>query len=302
MYSPLIKAFNYALDRLSTLQVPGLPGFQNKRQLVFAYSATKCIESESYLQGSYKPDIVLVKWNTFKKVHGRTTSGYSQSYESNICCKSGCDQPKLSWRNLLSTLEVKRGAPGGAGNYEKKPPKGKAREKFVNTTYTGGFWELKGDLGGEKPSKVQQSTPLKMVDEENPTRTRTFVPLPSVFTFSSTSVATRSSLRNRDSSSSTSDRLPSSLQKRRRTLHESDGKLPKRPKSESNTTPGGTNEQEAKTQSEMEAEEPKRPQKQAPRVQSAIYASHKISSSFDISHTINLLLIGTWVGFELDLH
>jgi hypothetical protein len=63
------------------------------------------------------------------------------------------------------------------------------------------------------------------------------------------------------------------------------------------------------TQSEPRAEtpiepvaEPKKPQKRAPKVQSAIYASHKISSSFDISHTINLLLIGTWVGFELNLY
>jgi len=41
--------------------------------------------------------------------------------------------------------------------------------------------------------------------------------------------------------------------------------------------------------------------RQAPKVQSAIYASHKISSSFDVSHTINLLLIGTWLGFWLKL-
>ena len=302
MYSPLIKAFNYALDRLSAFQVPGLPGFQDKRQLVFARSATKCIESESYLQGSYKPDIILVKWNTFKRVHERATPAYSHSYESNICCESGCDQPKLSWRNLLSTLEVKRGAPGGAGSHGKKPSKGKAREKIINSTYTRGFRVLKGDLEKEKSPEAQQSASLKMVDEENPTRARTSISLPSVFTFSSASVATRSSLRNRESSSSTSDRLPSSLQKRRRTLHESDGKLPKRPKSETNTTPGGTNEQEARTQSGMEVEQPRRPQKQAPKVQSAIYASHKISSSFDISHTLNLLLIGTWVGFELDPH
>jgi len=299
MYLPLIKAFNYALDRLSTLQAPCLPEFQSERQLVFARSATKCIESESYLQGSYKPDIILVKWITFKRVHECTTT-YSQSYESNICCESGCDQPKLSWRNLLSTLEVKRGALGGAGNHGKKPSKGKARENFVNSTYIKGFQQLEGDLDENKPSTSSQSAPPRMVDEENPTRTRTSTP-PFASTFSSAPVATRHGLRNRESSSSTSDRLPS-LQKRRRNLYESDGNLPKRSRSDTNTTPGGTSEQEVEAQSEKEVEEPKRPQKQAPKVQSAIYASHKISSSFDISHTINLLLIGTWVGFQLDLH
>ena len=52
---------------------------------------------------------------------------------------------------------------------------------------------------------------------------------------------------------------------------------------------------------DLEAEQLRILQKQAPRVQSAIYASYKISSSFDISHVINLLLIGTWIGFWLKL-
>jgi hypothetical protein len=182
MYSPLIKAFNYALDRMSGFEVPGLPEFQEKRQIVFARSATRCIESESYLQGSYKPDIILVKWNTFKRVHERAGAAYSESYESDICCESGCDQPRLSWRNLLSTLEVKRGGPGGAGNSGKKPSKGKAKEKLVGSTYTEDFGDLKGDLEPARPPKPPQSAPLKMVDEENPTRPRMSIS-PSSFFF-----------------------------------------------------------------------------------------------------------------------
>ena len=112
-------------------------------------------------------------------------------------------------------------------------------------------------------------------------------------------VGTRSGLRNRESPSSTSDR-PLSLQKRRRHLHESGGRFPKKRKSDGDAIPDGTSGQEPRTSSELgvessdepETEEPKRPQKQAPKVQSAIYANHKFSSSFDISHTINLLLIG----------
>ena len=153
MYSPLTKAFNYALDRLSKFDVPGLPEFQENRQIVFARSAAKCIGSESYLQGSYKPDIILVKWDMFKRVHGYSYVAYSMSYESDICCESGRDQPRLSWRNLLSTLEVKCGG--------KKSSKGKA--------YTKDFGDLEGDLGEVRPPKSPQPAPLKIVSEENPT-------------------------------------------------------------------------------------------------------------------------------------
>jgi hypothetical protein len=92
-HSVLIKAFNYALDRLSAITVSGLPEFQGERQIVFARSDPKRIETESYLQGSYKPDIILVKWRRFKKIHERNHVPCSSSYESDICCKSGCDQP-----------------------------------------------------------------------------------------------------------------------------------------------------------------------------------------------------------------
>jgi hypothetical protein len=39
MYLPLVKAFNYALDRLSGFDVPGLLEFQEKHQIVFACSS-----------------------------------------------------------------------------------------------------------------------------------------------------------------------------------------------------------------------------------------------------------------------
>jgi hypothetical protein len=67
MYAPLVKAFNYALDQLSELYVPGLPEFEEKHQIVFACSDAKWIMSEDYLHGSYNPDIILVKWDVFKK-------------------------------------------------------------------------------------------------------------------------------------------------------------------------------------------------------------------------------------------
>ena len=129
MYSPLVKVFNYALHRLSELDIPGLPKFHEPSQIVFACSATKCIKSESYLQGSFKPDIVLVKWSTFKRTHQRADATYPDSYKSDICYRSGCDHPSLSWGNILSTLEVKRGRPGGVSNTGNKPSKGKSRPR-----------------------------------------------------------------------------------------------------------------------------------------------------------------------------
>jgi len=172
MYSPLVKAFNYALDRLSELDVPGLPKFHEPSQIVFACSATKCIKSESYLQGSYKPDIVLIKWNTFKRAHKCPGVAYSGSYESDVCYRSDCDQPRLSWRNILSTLEVKRGGPRGAGNTGNKPSKGKTKGKSVHSTYTGQFEDLGGDIGAIVQPGPPRPAPLKMVGEENPTRSR----------------------------------------------------------------------------------------------------------------------------------
>ena len=172
MYSPLIRAFNYSLDRLSKLKVPGLPDFKEQRQIVFTRSDAKCIESESYLQGSYKPDIILVKWNVFKRAHQHAGAAYSNSYEEDICCESGCKRPSLSWRNLLSTIEVKRVGPEGAGNSGKTLSKGKTAKKSAKSTYTGGFWDLQGDLEAGRPPEPSRSASLLMVDEENPTRSR----------------------------------------------------------------------------------------------------------------------------------
>ena len=42
--------------------------------------------------------------------------------------------------------------------------------------------------------------------------------------------------------------------------------------------------------------------KQSLRVQSAICASHIISSSFDVTHAINIFLVGAWVGFQASVN
>ena len=47
-----------------------------------------------------------------------------------------------------------------------------------------------------------------------------------------------------------------------------------------------------------EAKGPEKPPKHPPRVQSALYADHRASSSFDITHAVNIILIGMWASFR----
>jgi hypothetical protein len=260
MYLPLVRAFNYALDRLSRFNVSGIPEFQEKRQIVFAHGYS--------FEGLFSPDIVLVKWNTFKWVHAREGAAYSASYESTVCCGYGY-KPYLSWRNILSTLEIKRDNPGDAGD----DGKGKAKQKFVNSPYTGNFGDLEGDLEMARPPKPTQSASLHMVNEGNPTRTRTSASPSSFFTFSLASVWTLPSLRNQEPLPSTSDQPPLSLGGIHGAILDPD------------------------IQRGFDPMRLRRQQEQSTKAQSAIYASHKISSYFDVSHTINLLLIGTWSHF-----
>ena len=86
MYPPLVKAFNYALDKLSEIVVPGLPPFQESRQIVFLRTDPAHIASETYLQGSYKPDIVLLKWDFLKTnlVSNCITLPFSSAFSSII--------------------------------------------------------------------------------------------------------------------------------------------------------------------------------------------------------------------------
>ena len=170
MYSPLVKAWNYALDRLSKIKVPGLPDFKEDRQIVFARSDARCIKSESYLQGSYKPDIVLVRWRTLKETQRERKAPYPMTYLSDMCCKSGSDQPKLNWRNVLSTVEVKRGSSVLQG----------ANEEFIETTYTSGFEDLRAEPTAAEPPPPSPPARPGMVREIYITRSRSSVS-PSAF-------------------------------------------------------------------------------------------------------------------------
>jgi hypothetical protein len=243
-----------------------MPEFQENHQIVFA---TEYIESEYDFQGPPNLDIVLVKWNTFKRVHGWGGAAYSESYESNMCCESVSDRPSFSQLDLLSTLEVKRDSPRDGG----QSGKGKAKRKLVKSMYTEDFWKLGGDLEATRLPKPDHSTPLNMVGEDNPKRTRTSTS-PLFFLISSYAlVGTRTGLRDQEPSPSTLDRLSFSFRKRRGDLSAPDEKR------------------------ELEAGHPRRPQKNSPNAERAIRAGYRISSYFDISHTIDFLLIGTRARF-----
>lgn len=159
MYNPLIKAFNYALDWLSKVNIGGLPEFKKECQIIFARSNTNCIGTETYLQGLYKPDIILIKWSKFKTKYGSKHQPYSDSYRLEICCKSQHGKAPLSWSNILLTVEVKRGESGGTGS------EGKAKARSVKLKYDANFTDLQGDEVAES-SKLLQSVLQKMVDEE----------------------------------------------------------------------------------------------------------------------------------------
>ena len=112
MNTPLIKAFNYALDELSRLEVPGLPQFQESRRIVFVRSGPNHTASKCYLQGSHEPDIVLIRWDVFKEQHKGIEISYPRSHDSDACCKP---EFCVSWRNVLSTLEVRPGSSQASG-------------------------------------------------------------------------------------------------------------------------------------------------------------------------------------------
>jgi len=134
MYDPFIEAFNYALGWLSKVNVEGLPMFEEKRQIVFIRRDSQAIETETYHQGSYKPDIILIK--------------------RSMRCKFGPSKPSLSWRNILSTVEVKRSDSGG-----------KAKARSVKSRYDADFMDLRGDKVA-RSFKPPQSAPQKVVSEE----------------------------------------------------------------------------------------------------------------------------------------
>ena len=132
--------------------------------------------------------------------------------------------------------------------------------------------------------------------------------------FSSGLVPSGSLTRGGNSSNTGPGRRPRAMQRKRKEVHElvQPRQPSKKIKSSSGAIPSGTDGGEGNTQSgsgknaeepvKMPKLEPAKTPKLEPRVQSAIYAAHRLSSSFNNTHTINLILVGTWPRFLWALH
>ena len=279
MCSPLIKAWNYALDELSNIKVPGLPDFEEDRQIVFVRSEARYIATESCLQGSCKPDIVLVRWKAYMATREKQEAPFTDSHLSDVCCESGLDQPELDWRNLLSMVEVKRG-----GNTPEE-----MNEGFPDAMYTSGFEDVSAEPMAVEPLTPFPPTQPDAAREQRNTRSRQSFSPSALFASSLISVPIPMSARDEEFTPSIDGRRI--MEKRRRMVYESDDDSRKRLKTGSDA--------ESTPVSETKCGDPTDARvKQSLRVQSAMCAAHIISpsSSFKATNTINILLVGTWAG------
>ena len=278
MYSPLIKAFNYGLEKLSNIDVPQLPKFQKSDQVVFVRVDPKPVARETYLQGLYKPDIALTKWNLVEEQQEGTETDYSKSHNSDLCCSPRSSFPKShpSWKDVLLTVEVKRGSSTAskAGGKESVDKPG-AKE------YTSVFGELEGDSCQDAPSSEPPSSPyvVRMARERRPKRSGTSI------------VLALPSLRSHWVLACGGSR---GLKVGKETFRIKRG----------TTNPSGKNggERGALSEDGKKADVPAKALQQPNRIQSAVYAAHRLSSSFNITHTINIVLVGMWESFQQDLH
>jgi len=112
MYAPFSNAFNYGLERLSTIHVHGLPKFKN--HIVFVPWG-RGLTSNRDLGGSrFQPDIALMPLNTvcnYFNIECRGRRGISQVVNQ-IPKKVGSkkDNPRtLGWGDVYTVVEMKRG-------------------------------------------------------------------------------------------------------------------------------------------------------------------------------------------------
>ena len=106
MYGPFTKALNYALGRLSDVEVDRLPEFKSHIAFVLC---NKGLSSDRDLAGSsFKPDIALMSIQDARKLYGLDevdTPDVSQ-FNDEIAEKTVSGSP--GWKTILSAVEVKR--------------------------------------------------------------------------------------------------------------------------------------------------------------------------------------------------
>ena len=170
----LLKAFNYALDELSQLDIPGLPLFQESSQVVFLRNHPEHIAPEIYLKEAREPGIVLMKWDFFKERYGNPNIQYSMTHESPLCGECDFSKLRFDWKCLLSTVEVNLGPSKTSGDGEKvSGDKSETGGNFAE--YSGDFGELRGDRRAAKSSKPPKSPQPTMPPEGYPIEPSAFI-------------------------------------------------------------------------------------------------------------------------------
>ena len=120
MYKPFSEALNYALERLSKIEVEGLPKF--KSDIVFV-PLDEGVEFDRDLEGSlFKPDIIIMSLDSacrFRNVRDTRTLTVSQ-FISKIPPKASTKKgskanssSRVGWKDVLSAVEMKRGPKEG---------------------------------------------------------------------------------------------------------------------------------------------------------------------------------------------
>ena len=106
MYKPFAEAMNYALERLSEIELDGLPKF--KTHIAFV-PCNEGVESDCSVPGSlFKPDLAVMSIKDAFEWHGinQTYKLKLSEFVSEIAGKEPPDP--ISWKTVLSAVEMKR--------------------------------------------------------------------------------------------------------------------------------------------------------------------------------------------------
>ena len=110
MYNPFVQACNHSLDKLSAVEIEGLPSYKPEKQIVFVRNHDRSVKSPNHRRATQvKPDIVLLQWELVISSTSDPTSPYSRSYLSDLCTSES--NLELSWKSIRSTVEMKFKAP-----------------------------------------------------------------------------------------------------------------------------------------------------------------------------------------------
>ena len=238
MYAPLSDALNYGLERLSEIDVDGLPEF--KDHIVFVPS-DKDVTTDRDLEGSlFEPEVALMRFTTacdllkIKVTRSLSVSRFVSKIPKTTPERHPQADPtyRIGWKDILSPVEVKQ-------NWSRKWP---ILETFANDAASIAKKDADGELGTSRNPDSGTSSTSK---------------IPTLFyghvTENRTVVASKSGRSNKRSATDAeiSSGTPSTANKRQ-------NRGPSRPHSDQTET----------------------------------YAGEKLSSSYSISHTLNLLFQG----------